>query len=111
MLMSLKTKEFTCHELRVSLGLVHAIFMQSATMPTLQIRDLPDDVYLAVAVAAQAEHRSISQQAIMELRRALNVGTKNPSAAIVERLLISGRRLPASVMSPEAIQREERDGR
>jgi plasmid stability protein len=39
-------------------------------MPSLQIRDLPDDVYQAFAFHAQQEHRSLAQQAVAELRRA-----------------------------------------
>jgi plasmid stability protein len=42
---------------------------QEVLMPSLQIRDLPDDVYEALAFRAQAEHRSLAQQAIVELRR------------------------------------------
>ena len=38
-------------------------------MPSLQIRDLPEDVYEALAFRAEAEHRSLAQQAIIELRR------------------------------------------
>ena len=30
-------------------------------MPSLQIRDLPDDVYQALAFRAQQEHRSLAQ--------------------------------------------------
>jgi plasmid stability protein len=36
---------------------------------TYQIRDLPDDVYQALAFRAQQEHRSLAQQAVAELRR------------------------------------------
>jgi antitoxin FitA len=38
-------------------------------MPSLQIRDMPEDVYEALAFRAEAEHRSLAQQAIVELRR------------------------------------------
>jgi plasmid stability protein len=38
-------------------------------MPSLQIRDLPAEVYEALAFRAKAEHRSLAQQAIVELRR------------------------------------------
>ena len=79
-------------------------------MPTLQIRDLPDDVYQSVIAAARAEQRSLSQQAVVELRRALGIGTDDRRAATVEQLRASGRRLPADAISPEALQREERDG-
>lgn len=80
-------------------------------MATLQIRDLPDDVYQGVSAAARAEQRSLSQQAIVELRRALGIGTVDQRAAVVHQLRASGRRLPAAAISPEALQREERDSR
>ena len=38
-------------------------------MPSLQIRDLPDDVYQSLAFRAEREHRSLAQQAVVELRR------------------------------------------
>jgi antitoxin FitA len=38
-------------------------------MVSLQIRDLPPDVYDALAARAKAENRSMAQQAIVELRR------------------------------------------
>ena len=38
-------------------------------MPALQIRDVPPDVYEALAARAKAENRSMAQQAIVELRR------------------------------------------
>ncbi len=80
-------------------------------MPTLQIRDLPDDVYQSVMAAARAEQRSLSQQAVVELRRALGVDAQDRRAATLEQLRASGRRLPPSATSPEALLREERDRR
>jgi antitoxin FitA len=81
-------------------------------MPTLQIRDLPEDVYQGVAAAARAEHRSLSQQAVVELRRALGlVGAARRSAETVAALRASGRRLPADAPTPEALLREDRDCR
>ena len=38
-------------------------------MPSLQIRNLPDDVYQSLAFRAEQEHRSLAQQAIVELRK------------------------------------------
>jgi hypothetical protein len=38
-------------------------------MPTLQIRDLPKNVYDALSAKARREHRSLAQQAIVELKR------------------------------------------
>ncbi len=80
-------------------------------MAILQIRDVPDDVYQAVAAAAKAEQRSLSQQAVVELRRALNLETTNRVATTVERLRNSGRRLPPRAPAPEALLREDRDAR
>jgi hypothetical protein len=80
-------------------------------MPTLQIRDVPEDVYQGVAAAARAEQRSLSQQAVVELRRALGLGAEDRRAATVALLRASGRRLPASADNPEAMQRQDRDSR
>ena len=38
-------------------------------MRSLQIRDMPEDIYEALASRARSEHRSLAQQAVMELRR------------------------------------------
>ena len=38
-------------------------------MPSLQIRNLPDDVYQYLAFRAERAHRSLAQQAIVELRK------------------------------------------
>lgn len=81
-------------------------------MPTLQIRDLPEDVYQGIAAAARAEHRSLSQQAVVELRRALGLaGAAQRSARTVAALRQSGRRLSAGAAIPEQLVREDRDRR
>jgi antitoxin FitA len=80
-------------------------------MPTLQIRDLPEDVYQRVIAAARIEQRSLAQQAAVELRRALSAGTENQRAAVLMRLRASTRRLPDTLPSPEMLQRDERDSR
>lgn len=38
-------------------------------MPSLQIRNLPDDVYRSLALRAERAHRSLAQQAIVDLRK------------------------------------------
>jgi hypothetical protein len=78
-------------------------------MPILQVRDLPDDVYQAVVAAARAEHRSLSQQVVVELRRALGIEAPDRRASLLHRLRDSGRLLPALAVSPEALQREDRE--
>ena len=39
-------------------------------MPSLQIRDMPEEVYEALGERAQAERRSLAQQAVVELSAA-----------------------------------------
>jgi plasmid stability protein len=80
-------------------------------MPTLQIRDLPEDVYQGVSIAARAEQRSLSQQAVVELRRALKLDGVPDRDKVLKMLMRSERRLPASFESPEALLREDRESR
>lgn len=42
----------------------------SKVMPSLQIRNLPDDLYETLSFRAEQAHRSLAQQALIELRRA-----------------------------------------
>ncbi len=42
-------------------------------MPILQVRDVPDDLYERLARVAREENRSISQETIVLLRKALNL--------------------------------------
>jgi hypothetical protein len=80
-------------------------------MPIIQIRDVPDDVYQGVAAAARAEQRSLSQQAVVELRRALGLRGADQVAAAVAELRASGRRLPPQAARPEDLLRDDRDDR
>ncbi|MEZ5658456.1 MAG: hypothetical protein R3E83_07965 [Burkholderiaceae bacterium] len=92
--------------------LAHTFCMHFAPMGSLQIRDIPDDVYQGVVAAARAEHRSLSQQAVVELRRGLGLaGVAQRCAETVALLRASGRRLPADAPTPEALIREDRDDR
>lgn len=79
-------------------------------MPSLQIRDLPDDVYQALAFRAEREHRSLAQQAIVDLRRIAEVAARDRRRRIIgqirERLPERTRRLEPP---PEVLVREDRD--
>lgn len=92
-------------------SLLHAKRMRNAPMPIIQIRDVPDDVYQGVAAAARAEQRSLSQQAVVELRRALGLRGADQVAAAVAELRASGRRLPPQAARPEDLLRDDRDDR
>ena len=80
-------------------------------MPILLIRDLPEDVYQQVVAAARAEQRSLSQQAVVELRRALGASAADRRSAVLRQLRASERRLPPAAARPETLQREDRDAR
>jgi plasmid stability protein len=64
-------------------------------MPSLQIRDLPDDLYQALAFRARQERRSLAQQAVAELRRI-------PALTAVERRRAVIARIRASLQGPQA---------
>lgn len=42
-------------------------------MPTLQVRDIPEDLYEKLSQTAKAENRSIAQETIVLLKTALNL--------------------------------------
>ena len=46
-------------------------------MPILQVRDVPDAVYQKLTEQARKEHRSISQQALVELAKAMDMSLHN----------------------------------
>jgi hypothetical protein len=80
------------------------------SMPSLQIRDVPEDVYRALAERAEREGRSLAQQALHELRRMPELVARERRRAAVKAL----RRAPdprlAGAPDPVALIREDRDG-
>ena len=80
------------------------------SMPALQIRNLPDDVYHALQERAQREGRSLSQQALMELRRLPELEARERRRAVLGRL--RERSTPesfANLPDPVDLIREDRD--
>ena len=55
-------------------------------MASLQIRDLPDDVYQALAARARREGRSLAQQALHELRKLAEVEALDRRKLVIEGL-------------------------
>ncbi|MBL8227436.1 MAG: hypothetical protein JNL98_03125 [Bryobacterales bacterium] len=81
-------------------------------MPTLQVRDLPEDLYLKLTEAANREHRSLAQQAIALLAQALRT-TPSPRErrnALLDQIAASGfrKKLPRD-QSPQKLIREDRN--
>ena len=79
-------------------------------MPSLQIRDMPEDVYRALAERAQREGRSLAQQALHELRQMPEILARERRHAFIETL----RRRPpdpllAEAPDPVALIREDRN--
>lgn len=79
-------------------------------MPSLQIRDLPDDVYRALTDRARREGRSLAQQALFELRKMAEVEAEERRRATLDAL--RDRRWPESLATlpdPVDLVREDRD--
>jgi antitoxin FitA len=79
-------------------------------MPTLQVRDLPEEVYAQLAYLAEKEHRSLSQETIAVLKEGIVAKLGNRERRI--RLLaeddvlgLDGKNLP----DPAALIREDRE--
>lgn len=79
-------------------------------MPTLQVRDLPEDVYQQLSYLAEKEHRSLAQEAIVVLKEgiAAKLGSKERRRQLLEKdnpLGIDGSTLP----DPVDLIREDRE--
>jgi len=79
-------------------------------MPTLQVRDLPEDVYVQLNYLAENEHRSMAQENIVILKEGIvsRLGNKERRKALCETtnvLDIDGVTLP----DPVDLIREDRD--
>jgi len=80
-------------------------------MPTLQVRELPEDVYYRLQRKAQQEHRSIAQETIVLLRRALDASEIQRSRRTEALERIAQRQIPhvPDFPSSEEVVREDRD--
>jgi plasmid stability protein len=87
--------------------------MQTACMATLQIRDLPDELYRTLRRAAEAERRSLTQEAVVALERGLRAQApaeaRDRRRRLLEEARLSPVPLPPDAPSPDAVVREDRD--
>ena len=83
----------------------------SVNMPSLQIRDMPDDVYNALAERAQRQRRSLAQQAVADLARIPELEARRTRLAVIERLRAAKPVLPKKSLDPVKLIREDRDSR
>jgi plasmid stability protein len=81
-------------------------------MPSLQVRDLPQDIYEALVLVAHAENRSLAQQTVVMLRTALDLKESRQARrrAVLEEIA-SRPPLPGIENFPSAADliREDRD--
>jgi hypothetical protein len=79
-------------------------------MPTLQVRDLPEEIYVQLSYLAEKEHRSLAQETIVLLKESIDsrIGNKERRRKTLEKMAslnINGRDLP----DPVDLIREDRD--
>ncbi|ADK79835.1 hypothetical protein [Sediminispirochaeta smaragdinae] len=79
-------------------------------MPTLQVRDLPEDIYIKLNLVANQENRSLAQQTIVLLRESLGLPNNNKlrREAVIEKLSEKGYPNETHV-NPVDVIREDRD--
>lgn len=83
-------------------------------MASLQIRHLPDDVYLALAFRAAQAHRSLAQQTVIELRRSTDSSSGQRRRAVLQKIsaLLSTQAPAAAAIQTEQVTewiREDRE--
>jgi hypothetical protein len=77
-------------------------------MPSLQIRDIPEDVYDALAERANRQRRSLAQQAIADLARIPELESRRTRQAVIERLRAYTPVMPKNALDPVKIIRDDR---
>ena len=80
-------------------------------MSSLQIRNLPDDLYQTLTFRAEQAHRSLTQQALIELRRATGSANAGQRERILETISqdIAGMGTRTLHAPPERLLRDDRD--
>lgn len=86
------------------------IACMEVTMPILQVRDLPEDIYIQLNYLAEKEHRSLAQETIVLLKEGMDekLGNKERRKKILEKideLGIAGEK----VTDPVKLIREDRN--
>ena len=81
-------------------------------MPSIQVRDLPEQIYNKIKNNAQKDHRSLSQQVIITLKKGLCIdeNPKERRRILVDQIM--SRRVAfdiAKLENPANLIREDRD--
>ena len=81
-------------------------------MPSIQVRDLPEQIYRKLRINAQKDHRSLSQQAIVTLKKGLSIDENHKERRRILVDQIMSRRVAfdiAKLENPVNLIREDRD--
>lgn len=81
-------------------------------MPSIQVRDLPEQIYNKIKNNAQKDHRSLSQQAIVTLKKGLGIDENHKERRRILVDQIMSRRVDfdiAKLEDPVNLIREDRD--
>ena len=79
-------------------------------MRSLQIRNLPEDVYDVLSFRARRNHRSLAQQAVFELRAVMELRSREQRGEVIDalkKMIEKGMREVGTV--PEDLIREDRE--
>ena len=81
-------------------------------MPSIQVRDLPEQIYNKIKNNAQKDHRSLSQQAIVTLKKGLGIDENHKERRRILVDQIMSRRVAFDIdklENPVNLIREDRD--
>jgi len=81
-------------------------------MPSIQIRELPEQIYRKLQINAKKDHRSLSQQAIVTLKKGLGIDENHKVRRRILVDQIMSRRVTfdiAKLENPVNLIREDRD--
>lgn len=81
-------------------------------MPSLQVRELPENIYLQLCREAEVQHRSIAQQAVASLARGLQIelDPRSRRIALLAQINADPITLKAALpVNPANLIREDRD--
>jgi antitoxin FitA len=82
--------------------------MRLMRMPSLQIRDLPEDVYDALAERGRRERRSLAQQAVVELSQMPELERRRTREALIDQLRKAPKVVSKGALDPVRLIREDR---
>ena len=81
-------------------------------MPSIQVRDLPEQIYRKLRINAKKDHRSLSQQAIVTLKKGLGIdeNPKERRRMLVDQILSREEVIDSEKLDdPTSLIRKDRD--